>query len=225
MIERRGGRGVRAKGFDRAAYDRAARDQELDRHLSSQPIPARITLALDYRGLFGDQVDRDLGVWEPPDGWAGPEWEPGTAVDRWEAGTLVPTRGQILALAELTGVPWRFFYSPVDHLPSRIFVCDRTKRNGRGLTIIRSEVDANGVLHNFYETDQDEPDQDEPEPEAPGPKPARRSRPVRPRKGRKQLPVETHQFEKDSYDPLACRVCGLPERNRRHDDGQGGSDG
>lgn len=204
-----------ASGFDRAAYDRAARRQAEERRLSSTPVPARITLALDLRGLWGDQVDRDLGVWEPPAGWGGPVWEPGTAVDRWEAGTLVPTREQVMVLARLTGMPWRFFYTPVENWPERVFVCER-RRGGRGLTIVRSEVDHNGVL-NFYDPADDGPADEPDEP----PRPARaRTRTTKSRRPATVVaPVATHTFDRDYFDPMACRICGLPERNRRHDAG------
>jgi hypothetical protein len=185
-------------GFDRAAYDRAALQQERDRRLSRTPVPARITLALDLRGLHGDRVDRDLGVWDPPDGWTGPGWEPGTAVDRWEDGTLTPTREQMLALSRLTGMPWRFFYSPVEDMPGRVFVCER-HRGGRGLTVMRNEVDHNGVLRSFCESD-DGPD-DEPEPQA--------------------EPMLPHRFDRDCSDPVVCRHCGLPQYDGQHDDGPG----
>jgi hypothetical protein len=128
-----------APGFDRAAYDRAALWQELDWRLSSTPGPARITLALDLRGLPGDQVDWDLVVWEPPDGWTGLVGEPGTAVDRWEDGTLVPTREQVMALARLTGMPWRFFYAPVEIMLGRVFVRER-RRGGCGLTTCEAKL-------------------------------------------------------------------------------------
>jgi hypothetical protein len=102
-------------GFDRAAYDRMARRQAQDRRLSPRPVPDRITIALDLQGLSGDQVDRDLGVWEPPAGWVGPGWDPDMAVDRWEAGTHPgPIREHVMALGRLIRFPWRFFYTPVE---------------------------------------------------------------------------------------------------------------
>lgn len=63
------------------------------------PTPTRITMALDFRGLYGPEVDHALGVEEP-------------TVDLWEAGLIVPTREQVHRLAGLTGFPWRFFYQP-----------------------------------------------------------------------------------------------------------------
>lgn len=120
-----------------------------------------------------------------------------------------------MVLSALTGMPWRFFYAPVENMPERMFVCER-RRGGHGLTIARSEVDHNGVLHNFYESD----DQVDDEPAVP--EPSRRS-PAVPRKGRRAsrtttaAPVATHTFDRDYFDPMACRICGLPERNRRHD--------
>lgn len=206
-----------APGFDRASYDRAARRQTWDRELSTRPVPARITLALDYRDLHGDQVDRDLGVWEPPDGWTGPDWEPGMAVDRWEDGTLEPTRGQIMVLAALTGMPWRFFYAPIENMPERVFVCER-RRGGRGLTIVRSEVDHNGVLHNFYEPG-DEADDEPAVPEPPRRPPAERRKARRASRTTTAAPVTTHEFHLDPEVPDVCRTCGFPKANRRHDAG------
>lgn len=224
------------RAFDRAAYDRAARRQALDRELSPTPVPARITIALNLRGLWGDQVDRDLGVWEPPDGWDGPTWEPGTAVDRWEDGTLVPTREQIMVLANLTGWPWRFFYLPVTTWPNRVFMCER-RRGGRGLTIVRSDVDDNGVLH-FHEPPDGTPDspdrrdrlrdEDEPGDDAivsDGPARATpRARTGGPARGtrrparaqRSSGTVKTHAFELDPDTPGVCKMCGFVRKNRRH---------
>jgi hypothetical protein len=63
------------------------------------PTPERITLALDFAGLEGPEVDRALGGEEP-------------MVDEWEAGTRVPSLEQVKALAKLTGWPVKFFYLP-----------------------------------------------------------------------------------------------------------------
>ena len=63
------------------------------------PTPERITMALDLRELYGPEVDEALGGEEP-------------MVDEWESGVRVPSFGQVLALAKLTGFPVRFFYQP-----------------------------------------------------------------------------------------------------------------
>ena len=63
------------------------------------PTPERITLALDFAGLEGPEVDWALGGEEP-------------MVDEWEAGVRVPDFTQIQALAGLTGWPVKFFYLP-----------------------------------------------------------------------------------------------------------------
>lgn len=77
--------------------------------------PAALTMALDYRGLYGPQVDRACGVEEP-------------AVDQWEAGALYPRWEQLQALAVLTRFPVQIFVQPV--APQRGgFVCIR---GGRG---------------------------------------------------------------------------------------------
>lgn len=80
------------------------------------PVPARITTALDLRGLYGPEVDEACGVAEP-------------AVDQWEAGEIEPTPEQVARLAELTGFPVAFFYEPVtpgEYGPA--WICDRAKR-------------------------------------------------------------------------------------------------
>lgn len=111
-------------------------------------VPAWATIAMNARGLEGDQVDRDLGVWESPTG----AWEPGTYVDRVEDGSLVPGFCVVLRLAEMTGVlPW-FFYQPIEVGPlfGPVFMCDRSKRK-HGLTIATSWVDESGVYHAQYD--------------------------------------------------------------------------
>lgn len=101
-----------------------------------QPIPARITMALDAIGAYGPWVDEALGGKEP-------------MVDEWEAGKRAPTVEQIVALAALTKMPVAFFYRPIDALaePTRTFICDRSRRGDNGLTIIKSWVDPSGILH------------------------------------------------------------------------------
>lgn len=73
---------------DLALAHRRWRDGEL--------FPWRITLALDYHGLEGPEVDVACGVAEP-------------CVDMWEDGHLYPTWEQLLKLAELTGFHPLFF--------------------------------------------------------------------------------------------------------------------
>lgn len=146
------------------------------------PVPARITLALDMRDLSGDQVDWDLGVWESP----ADEWIPGTAVDRWEVGALVHTRAQVERLALLTAFLVTWFYRPVEHLPSRMLLCDRSKR-ARALTILTGSVNADGVLQRSSMVRLDR----------------------RPRSCRGVHPVCR------DWDTGLC-VCGLPDRNRWH---------
>lgn len=63
------------------------------------PTPERITMALDFRDLYGPEVDQALGGEEP-------------MVDEWESGERVPSLTQIQALAKLTDFPVRFFYQP-----------------------------------------------------------------------------------------------------------------
>jgi hypothetical protein len=75
-----------------------------------RPTPARITLALDMRGLYGPEVDEACGVAEP-------------AVDQWETGQLVPTFEQLERLAKLTGHPVAFFYEPAPPDTGNGFIC------------------------------------------------------------------------------------------------------
>lgn len=107
------------------------------------PVPARITIALDTRGLYGPEVDLACGTWEGC---------PAGDVDGWEAGTAVPTPEQVVLLAALTKMPVEYFYAPIEDYEreTRMFACDRTKRK-HGLTIVTSTVDEQGVLHRTYE--------------------------------------------------------------------------
>ena len=96
---------MKAPKTDRQKYSDAlwrqgqpARDAERARMLATQtPVPRSITLALDYRELYGPEVDEALGVAEP-------------MVDWWESGAVIPTAENMLALAELTDFPVEFFY-------------------------------------------------------------------------------------------------------------------
>ncbi len=72
-----------------------------------QVIPHRITTALDIRALYGPEVDRACGVEEP-------------AVDEWEEGVRYPTWEQLLALADLTGYPVKFFTTMLPGAPVRV---------------------------------------------------------------------------------------------------------
>jgi hypothetical protein len=74
------------------------------------PTPQRITLALDYRQLYGPEVDKACGVEEP-------------TVDLWETGEVVPTFEQIEALGALTQFPVAFFYRPAPEPLGRVFMC------------------------------------------------------------------------------------------------------
>lgn len=63
------------------------------------PTPERITMALNFCGLYGPEVDAALGGEEP-------------MVDEWESGERVPSFQQVQALAQMTGYTVRFFYQP-----------------------------------------------------------------------------------------------------------------
>lgn len=102
-------------------------------------VPARITLALDMRGLDGPQVDIDCGTVEP-------------YVDLWECGLEVPTPEQVRLLAELTRFPVVFFYMPIKPGPliGPIILCGPRKCE----VVQPSIVDERGVLHYAGETRQ-----------------------------------------------------------------------
>ncbi|MDD4866194.1 MAG: hypothetical protein PHQ28_03410 [Mycobacterium sp.] len=119
---------------DRQKYDLAARRQQDERHATQDPIPARITIALDLAGLWGPEVDRQLGGEEP-------------MVDEWEAGLRVPTREQVEALARLTGQPIGFFYRRIEpgEYPTTTRICHRGRR--KKATTVASHVDERGVMH------------------------------------------------------------------------------
>lgn len=160
-----------------------------------RPMPARITLALDVSGLSGDQVDRDLGVWESPDG----EWIPGTAVDRWENGTLTPTREQMGRLAEMCGVLVDFFYRWECPVPDRVLLCDRSRRV-TGLTIITARVDPDGVIHTAAVTPRQQR--------------SVKSHPIGRSGGVPSTRTGVHEFRRDPETGLCG--CGLPDGNRWH---------
>jgi len=67
--------------------------------------PGRITDALDYRNLFGPEVDEACGVEEP-------------TVDHWELGIVYPTWQQVLALSKLTGFGPAYFALGSDPIPA-----------------------------------------------------------------------------------------------------------
>lgn len=78
--------------------------------VGKRPTPARITMALDLRDLYGPEVDQACGVEEP-------------VVDQWESGDLTPTFEQVELLAKLTGMPVGFFYLPAPPEVHGGFIC------------------------------------------------------------------------------------------------------
>jgi transcriptional regulator with XRE-family HTH domain len=96
-------------------HDLAAATRLLAEH--GAPTPQWITVALDWRGLYGPQVDQCLGVVEP-------------AVDQWETGELVPTAEQLARLAALVELDVAFFFRPARG-PVTGWVCIRSGP-GRG---------------------------------------------------------------------------------------------
>lgn len=88
-------------------------------------VPARITLALDAAGLYGPEVDDQVGTYEG---------NPAGDVDAWELGEAIPTREQVRLLAELCGVTVAFFYWPQEawETEGHMWVCSRTGPKGLG---------------------------------------------------------------------------------------------
>ncbi len=119
----------------RAGYAAALARQENEQLIrAGKVVPARITMALDFRGLEGPEVDAACGGAEPD-------------VDMWELGQAVPAPEQVVKLAELTGFPVAFFYQPVKPgtlAGSVIFICNCRRRGCEALE--PDVVDGNGVL-------------------------------------------------------------------------------
>lgn len=91
----------------------------------AEPLPdrapdrARITAALDHRGMVGPEVDEALGVHNALD----------TTVDAWEAGHEVPSHDEIRRLATLTGrLPGWFYLGPLPTM-GHVFICRRGRRS------------------------------------------------------------------------------------------------
>lgn len=82
----------------------------------TKPNPARITLALDSRGMDGPEVDEALGLMG------------NTIVDAWEAGEAEPTEVEVRRLATLTSYPPAFFYRDDPPVMGPIFLCARGRR-------------------------------------------------------------------------------------------------
>lgn len=119
----------------RRRYSAAVSMQETERLLrEGRPVPARITMALDLRGLDGPEVDTACGAAEP-------------AVDLWECGVEVPTADQVRLLAALTGFPVRYFYMPVKpgFQLDGVIICWGGRRGCQRLE--PDYIDERGVLH------------------------------------------------------------------------------
>ena len=164
-------------------------------HRHAPPIPARMTVALDAIGAEGAWVDEALGGAEP-------------MVDRWEAGELVPTPGQVELLAELTGFPVAFFYKPVadwEHEPLVVRICQRGRRGDNGTVVLKSWIDWAGVLQ-----------VEELTPPRPAYRPAKAKQPAAAQPSRAATPGR-HAPKEDRQTPGVC-VCGLPvdAPNGRH---------
>ena len=116
----------------RGAYVGAQMRQRNERLIATgRVVPARITMALDMRGLEGPEVDVACGGAEPD-------------VDMWELGLAVPSREQVEKLADLTGFHPAYFYMPIPPGPltGAITICgDHGCHTGEP-----DIVDENGVL-------------------------------------------------------------------------------
>src|SRR5690606_29771885 len=107
---------LREKNMRHAALVEKRLQEAHARWKAGYVVPDRITLFLDYRDLYGPEVDHACGVEEP-------------TVDRWEAGELYPTWEQLTALAALCQVgPIVFTDAWGTTITSPIFICAR----GRG---------------------------------------------------------------------------------------------
>jgi transcriptional regulator with XRE-family HTH domain len=97
-----------------SATDRAGHrwSEPVAQTVSPTPVPEQITRALDYRGLYGPEVDEACGVEEP-------------TVDLWETGAVVPTEDQIRLLAALTHFPPSFFYRIPVEINAPMFMCGK----------------------------------------------------------------------------------------------------
>jgi hypothetical protein len=173
-------------------------------HAGPIPVPARITLALDLRGLYGPQVDRDCGVEAP-------------AVDEWEAGLRVPTRTQVEALAALTRMPVGYFYQPADEAEergTRIFMCQRNRRPHNALTVAESRIGWDGVLQRDVLVEPRSPYQPRKTTPQPPRKAAMPARTSSTRQGRGRV----HVAREDPHAPGCCATCHRPMAapNDRH---------
>lgn len=100
-----------------SADEQRFRDAEweaLPRWRRGEVVPARITMLLDARGLYGPNVDLACGAIEPE-------------VDEWEAGTRYPQFRQLVALARLVECTPMFFFTPMPARPTAIFICGRPR--------------------------------------------------------------------------------------------------
>lgn len=159
-------------------------------HPGPLPVPARITLALDAAGLFGPQVDIDLGGVEP-------------MVDEWEAGVRLPTPEQLERLAVLTGHPVAWFTAPIEERSTTVFICDRRRRTRNALTVARSTVGWDGVLTVEELTPPKPPYRPRPDR-----KPGKAQQPIGASGGRRATVRGAHQPVAAEGTPDVC-TCGL----------------
>lgn len=166
-------------------------DRERWQLAHGRPVPARITQALDLRGLEGPEVDEQVGTWE-----GRPLAERGD-VDDWEAARSTPRPEQVLLLAKLTRMPVAWFYQPVTpgEQLGGVWIRWANRRAGRRCEWVPPDVvDDRGVLHRGGQEPAEAPDvqpglfpvsgmRTEPAPRAPRPpaktEPVRRAAPSR----------------------------------------------
>lgn len=62
-------------------------------------------------------------------------------VDLWEAGEVEPTREQMEALSQLTGMTVEFFYTPVrpSETLGAMWICDRSRRKNGCRRVVPDE--------------------------------------------------------------------------------------
>lgn len=195
----------------RGRYVGALAKQRNDRLVAGgRIVPARITLALDYGGHEGPEVDIACGAQEPD-------------VDLWECGVAVPDEEQLRLLSALTGFPVPFFYLPIPPGPllggaGRMWIC-----GPKGCHSPEPDwVDERGVLHYGGESPRTPPAAFQtslvpapaptPKPRRPRPAPARREQPA-PAVQQPMLPVG--RLSDDARAELVARIEASKQKFRR----------
>jgi hypothetical protein len=123
----------------RVAFRQASTRQGDERRIAAGlVVPARITMALDVRGLDGPEIDEQVGTFHG---------NPSGDIDRWEQALAVPSREQVQLLGKLTDFPPAWFYRPIPPGPQfsgPVWICYRGRRGCR--TLQPDVVTEDGVL-------------------------------------------------------------------------------